>query len=606
MSDPAAERSAAPSSRTPDRPVPFADALALATLAGRWPIAAHVLLAIVQGALPLAGLLAMKHLIDVVAAGIGSSSGRAVDPLQQVTFAVLLAAGVAVAGNVLHAVTVVLAETHGRRLADRCTDRLLAHAATVDLANSDRPSYHELLQRASGEAAVLPVRFVQDLAAFASAATAAVVMSVALATVEPWLPALAGIAAVPVAWARRHHATLRFRWHQGSTAQQREVGYLGAVLSGRATAKDVRALRLQPWVQARLGSLRQALRDSLQALARRRARDEWIVHTIAGAALFGVYLHLGRSALAGAMSIGGLVLYAQAAQRTQNAVRDVLSAWNGITEDRLFLRPVVTFAALEPHVVAMPPVATPNLDGAVALEFANVHFAYPEAERPVLEDLTFRIERGERIAIVGPNGSGKSTLVKLALRLYDPTSGSIRIDGSDLRNVAPDRWRARVAGLFQDAASFEATIAENLRFGSERPIDDAALVQALATVGLAERVAALPLGLATPLSRRVPGGVDPSGGELRRLLLARTLVQPASLVVLDEPFAQLDGAIADHVARAITALPRDRTIVLVDHRGLAVRCADRVLLLENGRLVASGTPAAIANEPRFRRLFPDR
>jgi len=132
------------------------------------------------------------------------------------------------------------------------------------------------------------------------------------------------------------------------------------------------------------------------------------------------------------------------------------------------------------------------------------------------------------------------------------------------------------------------------------------LWRALAMVSLEARVRALPLGLATPLSRRLPGGVEWSGGELRRLLLARTLAQPADLLVLDEPFAQLDGIVAEQVAADLRQRPRDQTIVVVDHRSAALRCVDRVILLEAGRIVAVGTPAELrAGEARFRALFPD-
>lgn len=576
-----------------------------AAAAGTRPLLGHAALVVGQAALPIAGLLAMQRLVDAVADGIAGRS--ATDVAWRTTLgAVAFAAVVALAGNVLRATIAVLGEGHGRRLADLSSSRVQEHAARVDLAEFDRAGFHDLLQRAGGEAAIRPVRLVQDLAALLAAAVAFGSMAVVLGMVEPWLPLVVGGAACPLAWVRRRHARLRFAWGERAVGDQRDIGWLGAALTGRATAKDVRVLRLWPDFGARLGQLRAGLRDSLQALARRRATEELGVHVLAGAALFGAYLWLGHAALGGALTIGGLVLQAQAVQRAQNGVRDLLSAWSAVAEDRLFLQPLVEFFAIPPRIAAVTPVVEPAHGTPPGLSANDVSFRYPGIDRLALENVAFRVGPGERLAVVGANGSGKSTLVKLLCRLYDPTTGALSADDRDLRHVEPERWRSRVACLLQDAAAFELTLRENLTRGHASAVADAALWRALTTVGLADRVRALPLGLATPLSRRHASGVDWSGGELRRLLLARALAQPADVLLLDEPFAQLDAPTAAAVAKDLTAGERTRTVIVVDHRRTVLSCVDRVLVLERGRVVAFGAPAdLLAREPRLSSLFPD-
>lgn len=584
--------------------MPLRVALQLCTLAGRGPLLIHALLVLVQGLLPLAGLFAMQWLVDAVADGVAGRT-LAADAWRQASLAVAVAAAVAFVGNALRASAAVFTETHGRRLADACTARFQEHAARLDLAAFDRPAFHDLLHRAGGEAASRPVRLVQDFAAFGTATVSLLAMALVLATVEPWLPLVVATAAAPIAWTRQRHARLRFAWQQEATAAQREIGYLGATLTGRATAKDVRGLGLLPMVQHRLAGLRAGLRQAQQRLARARARDDLLVHTLAGAALFGAYLHLGNLALAGVLSIGGLVLHAQAVQRAQNGVRDLLGAGSAIVESRLFLRPLVDFLAAVPAVRAEPP-AVDLAPGSLALATTSLGFTYPGATVAALHDVTVRIAPGERIAVVGQNGSGKSTFVKLLCRLYDPTTGRLLANDVDVRHVQPEHYRARLACLFQDAHAFELTIGENLRLGHREPADDAVLWRSLTIVGLADRVRALPLGLATPLSRRAKDGVEWSGGELRRLLLARALAQPADVLLLDEPFGALDGEAATALAAALVAEDRRRTLVLVDHRSAAIRCVDRVLLFERGQLIADGPPATLAaTEPRFASLFPD-
>ncbi|HZN40370.1 MAG TPA: ABC transporter ATP-binding protein [Planctomycetota bacterium] len=589
-------------------PVPWRTAFGMCALAGRSGLLAQSGLVIVQALLPVLGLFAMQWLVDAVAKGLAGAEQPDV-AFVHATTAVAIAAAVALCGSLARSVAAVVAETHGRQLADACALRMQEHAADLDLGEYDRAAFHDLLHRAGTEANQRPVRLVQDLMALATALVSLVAMAFLLARIELWLPLVVGAAAVPIAWARARHARLRFEWHEQHPQPQREVGYLGAVLTGRATAKDLRALGLQRLFAERLATLRTGLRASLRALALGRSRDELLVHTIASLGLFGAYLYLGHTALLGGLSIGGLVLHAQAAQRAQSSVRDVLGSLAAVGEDRMFLRPFVEFLALQPRLVAALPVAEPP-PGPVAITARAVGFRYPDSTRDALRDVSFTFAPGERIAIVGQNGSGKSTLVKLLCRLYDPTTGLLSVGGIELPHLQPERWRQRLAVLLQDANSFELTLRENLRLGrrdnSDHDKGDAALWQALEVVGLADRVRQLPHGLATPLSRRLPDGIELSGGEQRRLVLARALAQPADVLLLDEPFALLDGAAATALATELKARPRAQTIVVVDHRVAAVRWVDRVLLLDAGALVANAPPTALAaTEARFRALFPD-
>lgn len=584
-------------------PASWSAAFGLVALAGRSGPVAQAGLAAVQAVLPLAGLVAMQRLIDAVAAGLAGRLPAEV-ALRDATLATVLAGVVAFLGNALRGVSSLVGETHGRALSDAVTLRVQQQAATLDLAAFDRPAFHELLQRAGAEASQRPVRLLQDALAVLVAGLGLVTMVWLLAGVSWWLPGLVAATAVPIALVRRRHGQQRADWQAAHLGEQRDVGYAGAVLTGRATAKDVRTLALQGFWSQRLVALRGGLRQSLRQLAGRRGRDDLLVHTVSSVGLFIAYYVLAKQALAGGLSLGELVLQAQAAQRAQNGVRDLLAALAGVHEHRLFLQPVVDLLALRPALVAAPPPATPP-PGPLAIEAAELCFRYPEGRDDVLHGLTFTLGSGERVALVGQNGSGKSTLGKLLARLYAPTGGSLRGNGVDLRHVEPAAWRPRLAVLLQDAALFELTVRENLGLGHAAPPAEARLWQVLEVVGLAARLRALPHGLDTMCSRRHAGGVEWSTGEARRLLLARALAQPADLLLLDEPFLALDGVLAESLAGFLAASPRDRTVLVIDHRPQAIRWVDRVLVLDAGRLVADGPPAELVHRhPGFRALFP--
>lgn len=568
--------------------VPFRQAFRFVKLAGRGPLWLLATLAVLQALLPVAGLFAMMQLVDAVALGVAGDLA-ADQAWGDALMATALAAGVAFLGAALRSLASVVSENHGRRLGDASVQHLQEHVAQLPLAEFERPGFHDAMQRAGAEASQRPVRLSQDLIALLVAGLSLLAMSALLVRVEPWLPLVVGLAALPIAWSRRRHARLRFEWQREHVVDQRAVGYLGAVLTGRATAKDVRLLGLQRTFGERLRGLRADLRGSLARLARRRGVDELLVHTLASGALFGAYVYLADAALAGAMTLGGLVLHAQAAQRTQNAVRDLLAASTGVHEHRLFLRPLVAFLARLPD----PPRADASQEGTM-FALREVGFAYPEVPRSVLHAVDLQIARGERVAVIGSNGSGKSTLIKLLAGLYAPSRGSFA--------RAAD---ARVAVLLQDAAAFELTLRENLLLGQPEPLDDAALLAALERVGLRERVEALPLGLDTPWSRRLAGGTDWSAGEARRIVLARELLRPCEALLLDEPFASLDGRTAKTLADALRGEPRGRTLVVVDHRGPGLTCVDRVIWLEQGRVVADGTPDEVRRQSGFAEQFPE-
>jgi ATP-binding cassette subfamily B protein len=571
--------------------VPLRQAREIAALAGRRVLASNVALLVVQGIVPLLGLLAMKQLLDAVDNGIRAADRY--EAFRGVGTAVAFAAAVAALGSVLRALGAQVGERHARLAGDRCAELLQAHAARLDLLQIEDPANADLMQRAGAEASQRPARVVQDLAALLLGGVTLASLAAVLATVTPMLPLLVGCAAVPQAMVRLRHARRLYEWQQAHTETQREVVYLGGLLAGRHAAKDVRLFGLAPRLREDIASRRTALREGQLALGARRAWQDALTQIIASVAMFLAYLYLGTQALDGALTIGGLLMHAQAVQRTQNGIRDGLLAWSGLRESRLFLGHVATFLALAPRIRApAEPVPVPSRPRE-GLCCEGVRFAYPGSADEVLRGVDLALRPGERVALVGRNGAGKSTIVRLLGRLCDPDAGSVRWGGVDLRALDPDAWRARVSILFQDAAPFEFSVRANLSPGDAEP-DDEALLAAAALVGLEDRLRQLPRGLDTRLGRGFAGAVELSAGEWRRLLLARALARPAELLVLDEPFAFLDPPSQQRVAAALHDAPRDRILLVVDQGPRAVDFVDRVLVCEQGRIVADGSPASLA------------
>lgn len=241
---------------------------------------------------------------------------------------------------------------------------------------------------------------------------------------------------------------------------------------------------------------------------------------------------------------------------------------------------------------------TRSLEGPVTIRFSDLHYRYPGMDRNALTGLDLRIAPGERVAVVGASGSGKSTLVALLLGQLQPSSGQLLLNEQPMESCSPEQWQGRLGWLGQSPYLFHASLGENLRLANPQA-SDAALRMALANVGLLDQ---LPDGLATPLGEQ---GHGLSGGQLRRVALARAMLKRPSLLLLDEPTAALDGGSETEVIRYLDRLPPETGMLILTHRPATLALADRILVLEDGHLVAEGRSVELSdpNAPITRRLI---
>ncbi|WBU65178.1 ABC transporter ATP-binding protein [Paracoccus aerodenitrificans] len=577
-----------------------APALTLATLALR----------LLRAVVPVTSLWIGKLIIDEVVrlialdgpATIGEwfSSGLT-DHLM-----LLLAAefGLAIVSDLLGRLVALIDSLLAERLTISMTMDLMEHAAALDLEDFEDAAFQDKLDRArrqaSGRMSLMGLIFgqLQDMVTVATFAGG-------LIAYNPWLVVLLLVTLIPAFLGEAHFNARNYTLDYGRTPERRELDYIRQVASWPDTAKEVKIFDLHGFLAERYRILSEKFYRERRQIAQARAFWGLIFTAIGTLGYYAAYIWIVGATLAGALSLGDLTFLAGSFQRLRSLLNGLLTSFSTTAAQALYLEDLFDFFAVEPEIVSAPgaaPVPAPIRHG---FTFEKVGFRYPGASKWAVRDLSFTLNAGETLALVGENGAGKTTLVKLLSRLYDPDEGRILLDGRDLRDYDLDSLRAAVGVIFQDFVRYSMSAADNIAVGRISARDDRPRIEAAASSAMADEVIArLPAGYDQMIGKRFASGIDLSGGEWQKLAIARAYMRQAQVLILDEPTAALDARSEFQVFERFKELSTGKTAVLISHRFSSVRMADRILVLENGRVEAEGTHAELMqSEGRYRELF---
>ena len=583
--------------------------------AGVGVVSALVAVNVLLGLAPVVFVVATSHVIGRVPAAVAAGGPTA----WQLLLPVLLVGVVAFAvQTVLAPIQLSLGELVRRRVDERVFDAVItASLRSPGIASLEDPDTLNVLREATRQLGT-SWRTPGQGCAGNLALIARYVRLVGLVGVVGWAASWWAAAGLLITVLIFRHGqvggTRRYSrvWRRQATVERR-AEYLRNVAVRPGAGKEIRIFGLTGWLADRyqasyLGWLSEIWRER-----RRLYLWPFLWFTAFGLVMAAaVLVTLSRGAAAGTVSLTDLALTLQAAvaalllgehyleadQPIQSACRSLASLAE--VERRMAV-------ADDPPAVASVPVETVGMPRQ-GIRFEGVRFGYPGADRLVLDGFDLDLPAGRSTAVVGINGAGKTTLVKLLTRLYEPTSGSIRVDGVPLHSLPVTSWRRQVSVVFQDFVRFELSAADNIALGAVHvPRDDAAVRRAAQRVGILDVLERLPRGLDTPLSRAYPDGVDLSGGQWQRVAIARSLYAldaGARVLVLDEPTSALDvRAEADFFDRFVE-LTRGATALLISHRFSSVRRADRIVVIDGGRVIEQGShDELVAAGGRYAQLF---
>ncbi len=539
---------------------------------------------LVAALVPLAILAVTKYVIDSI-----ELFARHQGPLPRMFWWVValefaLATMAMISGRLIDFFDRVLSEKFTRYI----SIRIMEHASRLDLTSYEDAQFHDKLQRARVQGTDR-ISMIQSSGRLIQELITTTTLAASIFLFSPWILIALIVCVVPGFLAETHYAFMGYSLAFQQTPARREMEYLRILGGSKESAKELKLFGLGSFFVGRFSALSDKLQGQTVGLATRKLLVVLPLAVLGGIGYYGTYAFAIHQTIIGVLSLGSLMFLVGAIAGASSNIQAVFTTFSGIADQALFLTDLLEFFTVQPKVFSKPnaiPAPRPIRTG---FEFKNVSFSYPGNSRLLLNDVNFRLDRGERLALVGKNGQGKTTLVKLLTRLYDVSAGNILLDGVDIREYdLEDLWK-EMGVIFQDFMRYEMTTSENIAVGRIEERNNPFRIRSAAMKSLAEEVIKkLPNRYDQLLGSHFKGGVDLSGGEWQRLALARAYLRDAQLLILDEPTASLDARSEHEVFTRFAELTEGKMSLLISHRLSTVRMADRILVLENGRIAEQG------------------
>ncbi|MDP8239062.1 MAG: ABC transporter ATP-binding protein [Candidatus Hatepunaea meridiana] len=542
----------------------------------------------IRGVLPLLQLYVLKLVIDAVAGGINSTDIS--NTFREVLIYLLIAGVVQLVSVLLDEVGRGINSIHVQYLSDHIHNIIHTKSVEIDLEYYENSRYHDTLHRAQQEATTRPQRLLNNLSDIVQNSVSVIAIAGLLFSLKWFIALVLVVAVLPGVFVRIRFSKIMYAWIRKRTETNRLAYYYSWLMTRYSHAKEIRIFGLGRYFVGKYREIRKTLRTEMSRLIVRRTKMELPAQAFGGVVIFGVYAYIGYMTIIGTITLGAFVMYLQAFRRGLGFLKQMARGMTGIIENNMFISNLFEFLDLQPKIVT----STDSLPFPHAITegitFNQVSFQYPNSNRTVLHNITLSIIPGEIVAIVGANGSGKTTLIKLLCRLYDPTVGKILIDDVDICRYNLTSLRCGISVIFQDWAKYQFSAADNIRLGNiEQPPEIDRIYSSAGQVGADEFINRLPEGYDNMLGNWFDKGIELSVGEWQKIALARALYREAQIIVLDEPMSSLDVQTEHDVIFSLRKKLKDKLTILISHRLSTLRMADRIIVLEEGKIIEQGS-----------------
>ena len=547
---------------------------------------ANIVMSVIRSIFPLLLIWLLKVVIDDITS---AASAGAVSGPDMVITPVLILALVWFLDEVSSDFSNYVRKKQSLKLETYMYGLIHEKAVRLDLINFERPEYYDCLTRASREAPWRPNSILNNIVSMLKGLLSLLLMAGVIFTFRWWLALILIIANIPGIWLRLHYANVLYNFRRDQTPEARKSAYFNWLLTGDRPSRELRLFGLGHYFRDlfRKSFLKQ--KEQEVEIVRKRTMIELISNLFKAAALAVTFLYISDATIGGRLSLGQLAMYLVAFRQGMVYIKDMFVSMAGLYEDSLFIGDTFEFLNLDEEIKALDPVKriTTINDNIVA---DNISFTYPGNDFKSISNVTLKVKKGEIVALVGPNGAGKSTLARLLCRLYDPDTGTVWADGTDIRHFDPGEYRKMFSVIFQDFMLYNLSVGENIRMGDIENSDPSVRIRDTAAMtGIHDLIESFPNDYDTVIGNLFDDSRELSWGEWQKIALARALFRIAPVLILDEPSSALDAETEYDIFNRFRDIVKGRTSVLISHRFTNVSLADRIIVLDKGAVVETGT-----------------
>ncbi|MBR2473522.1 MAG: ABC transporter ATP-binding protein [Clostridia bacterium] len=570
---------------------------------GPWILFVMIFMSVFNGVIPVIGASITANILNSLVGAFNTLTPEATlseqlssmlenEACRAIVFWLVIQFAFTFIKSIVSNINTILSRIYGELVVNHIKLKIMNKAKQVDLASFDTTEFYEKLENANREAGMRPVQILNSTFKIFSTLITVVSFVIVLAAVSPFAPTLIVVLAIPSAIINFIYRKKNADYIKRRSKDRRVMNYYSNIITNKDMVKELKMFALS---DVFIGRYKETFTKYFKGLKRLFvAEGLWhvgltVINAAANCALF---VFIALQVCNGNEEIGNYSLYVSALNNISSGVATLISTTATIYEGTLFIDNMIVF--MNNKTVIAPSLPEPRaVERRIphVIEFKNVSFRYPNTERDVIKNVSFRIEPGETVVLVGLNGAGKTTLVKLLTRLYDPTEGEILLDGHNIKEYSVDELYRMFGIIFQDFGKYAVTVRENIAFGEiTKEISDENIENAALASDAVDFINHLPNGYDTPLMRIFEeNGIELSIGQWQKLSIARAFYSDSDVLILDEPTASLDPMAEQEIFNRFDELRKDKTSIFVSHRLSSATTADKILVLEYGELIESGS-----------------
>lgn len=554
----------------------------------------NLLCRLINSFAPVVILWVGKLIIDEVIAQVAAT-----DPdYTQLWNYIILEFVIAVVSDVISRIIAITDGLLGDKYNIRSSETMIRKTSEIDMSQLEDSEFYDKLERARQQTQGR-VGLMSNALGQAQSIISIATLIIGLIYFEPLLIVLLALSIIPLFINEIRFSGQQYSLSRSWTTERRELDYLRYIGANDKTAKEIKLFGLTDFIATRFRNLSEQYYSINKSITVKRSIYSALFNILGVICYYGAYIVIIRSVLLGEITIGELTFLSASFNRLRNNLQTFFSNFTRITESALYLKDYFDFVDLiipdqDKNFLELP------TEIKIGFELQDVHFGYPGSDTEVLKGVSFELRAGEKMAFVGQNGAGKTTLIKLMLRFYEPTQGAILLDGININKYNKAEFQQMFGVIFQDFFRYEFTLRENIAVGDILAVKDDKRIDNAAQLSLAtEVIKDLQDGCETQLGKRFKKGQELSGGQWQKVALARAYMKDAMVMVLDEPTSALDAKAEYEVFERFIDLTKGKTSIIISHRFSTVRMADRILVLEKGRILELGTHEELMKAPRL-------